>query len=133
MSPDVQSAADALVPVPLHPAAARRALSAARLDVLVFADTTSEPLAWCLSLGRLAPVQAAFWGNPTTTGHGDAVDYFLSGDVLEAAQGAQLYDEQVVRMQGQGIWCVAVAGGCGRCTSACTNTYRHEWHANHST
>ena len=74
MSPDVKTAADALVPVPLHPAAARRALSAARLDVLVFADTTSEPLAWCLSLGRLAPVQAAFWGNPTTTGHGDAVD-----------------------------------------------------------
>ena len=97
MSPDVQSAADALVPVPLHPAAARRALSAARLDVLVFADTTSEALAWAMSLRRTAPVQVAFWGNPVTTGHGDEIDYFMSGDAMEVrlARLAALVDAAV--------------------------------------
>ncbi len=29
--------------------------------------------------------QVVFWGNPTTPGHVDSVDYFMSGDVMEVA------------------------------------------------
>lgn len=39
-----------------------------RLDILVFADTTGEPISNFLLLGRLARVQAAFWGTPVTSG-----------------------------------------------------------------
>ena len=89
-SPFIEQAVDEQVLLPLHLPAARRLVEAAHLDVLVFADTTSEPLAWCLSLGRMAPVQVAFWGNPSTTGHGDTLDYFMSGDVMEVRLGHAL-------------------------------------------
>lgn len=36
--------------------------------MLVFADTTCEPVSHFLALGRVAPIQAAFWGTPITTG-----------------------------------------------------------------
>ena len=90
VSDGIQAAAQRLLAVPRHPVPPRRVIQDARLDVLVFADTTSEPLAWCLSLGRMAPVQVAFWGNPSTTGHGDTLDYFMSGDVMEVRLGHAL-------------------------------------------
>ena len=83
VSADIAAAIDEDIPLPLHAVAVRAEVIAARLDVLVFADTTSEPLAWTLSLGRMAPIQMAFWGNPSTTGHGDTLDYFISGDAME--------------------------------------------------
>ena len=93
----VLDAADELIEVPLHPVSASAVLDAARLDVLVFADTTSEALAWAMSLRRTAPVQVAFWGNPVTTGHGDEIDYFMSGDAMEVrlARLAALVDAAV--------------------------------------
>ena len=45
-----------------------RLTSAVRLDVLVYADMNSEPVSHFLGFSRLARVQAAFWGNPITTG-----------------------------------------------------------------
>lgn len=56
-------------PHPLHPRCTPLiGLVPHRLDVLVFADTTCEPISSFLALGRLAPVQAAFWGTPITSG-----------------------------------------------------------------
>lgn len=75
-----------------------------RLDVIIFADTTSEPLAHTLAMQRLAPVQGLYWGNPTTSGHGDTVDFFISGDRLESDEGSEYYSEQLVRIGGQAIW-----------------------------
>jgi len=47
-----------------------------------------------------------FWGNPTTPGHVDSVDYYMSGDVMETDAGQTHYTEQLIRLEGQAIWCV---------------------------
>ena len=68
------------------------------LDVLIFADTLSEPMTYFLSRYRFAPVQAAFWGNPITTGSPN-VDYFVSADRMEdpfrTTMERDVYEEQV--------------------------------------
>jgi hypothetical protein len=51
-------------------------------------------------------LQVVFWGNPTTPGHIDSVDYFMSGDVMEIDLGQTHYTEQLIRLSGQAIWCV---------------------------
>ncbi len=48
--------------------------------------------------------QVVFWGNPTTPGHVDSVDYFMSGDVMEIDVGQTHYTEQLIRIDGQAIW-----------------------------
>ena len=88
---------------------ARIQMSELRLDVLIFADMMSEPLTYFLGLGsRIAPVQCLFWGNPVTSG-GRNIDYFISGEHMEpersnAESDIEQYSEQVLLLQGQGIW-----------------------------
>ena len=48
--------------------------------------------------------QMVFWGNPTTPGHLDSIDYFMSGDVMEIDVGQTHYTEQLIRLEGQAIW-----------------------------
>ncbi len=50
-----------------------------------------------------------FWGNPTTPGHLDSIDYFTSGDVMEIDVGQTHYTEQLIRLEGQAILCVPLS------------------------
>lgn len=51
----------------------------------------------------------AFWGNPVTTGS-QTIDYYLSADIMESpfrtriSQSDEPYTEQVLLIEGQGIW-----------------------------
>lgn len=72
LNPDIKEAADEIHIVPMHQRAVRNKLVELHLDVLIFADTMSEPQNWLLSHMRMAPVQIAFWGNPVTSGALDA-------------------------------------------------------------
>eukprot|EP01036_Dinobryon_divergens_P046303 gene46303-61920_t len=80
-----------------------------KLDILVFADVLSEPMNHFLAYSRLAPVQVAFWGNPVTS-CSPHMDYFVSADGMEypfrnrLTPTADPYAEQVVLLEGQGIW-----------------------------
>ena len=53
--------------------------------------------------------QMAFWGNPITSGS-QQIDFFVSADVMEHPHRTRMpiadepYTEQVVLMEGQGIW-----------------------------
>ena len=47
-----------------------------------------------------------FWGNPITSGHIDSADYYMSADVMEVDVGQLHYTEQLLRVDGQGIWYV---------------------------
>ena len=53
--------------------------------------------------------QIAFWGNPITSGS-LSIDYFVSADVMEHPYRTRMpvahepYSEQLVLMEGQGIW-----------------------------
>lgn len=54
-------------------------------DAIIYTDQLSESEANRLAFRRLAPVQAIFWGNPTSSGKRDCCsDYFLSADRMEA-------------------------------------------------
>jgi protein O-GlcNAc transferase len=122
----VQEAADHIFTVPLSHKVALRMLSELNLDILIFADTMSEPIAHFMAHSRLATIQIAFWGNPVTTGS-EHIDYFISSDDMEHPYRTRMryrgttgcntevclsstntddepYTEQVILIEGQGIW-----------------------------
>jgi hypothetical protein len=49
-------------------------------------------------------MQAVFWGNPISSGHIDSSDFYMSADVMEVDTGQLHYTEQLLRVDGQGIW-----------------------------
>ena len=73
------------------------------LDVVVYPeigmDTTCKALA-CL---RLAPIQAASWGHPETTGL-PTIDYYLSGELLEPLRANHYYSEKLIKLPNLGTY-----------------------------
>lgn len=81
---------------------------ARQLDVLIFPEVGIDPMTSKLASLRLAPVQAASWGHPLTTGL-PTIDYYLSAEALEPPQAEAHYTEQLVRLPGLGC-CLAPPG-----------------------
>jgi protein O-GlcNAc transferase len=112
LSPIIVKSSDHVVFIPLLHIFAYEQISDLHLDILIFADTLSEPTTHFLAQSRMAPLQAAFWGNPVTSGS-PAIDYFLSSDFMEHPYRTRLIDadepyvEQLVLFPGQGIWYTA--------------------------
>ena len=75
--------------------AAQQQLSEARMDLLVYPEIGMDPFTYFLAFARLAPVQAAFYGHPDTTGIGN-IDYFISHQGCEPANAADHYREKLV-------------------------------------
>jgi predicted O-linked N-acetylglucosamine transferase (SPINDLY family) len=74
---------------------------AQQLDVLIYPEIGMDPLTAKLASLRLAPVQAASWGHPHTSGL-PTIDYFLSADALEPERAERHYSERLVRLPGLG-------------------------------
>jgi len=74
-----------------------------QLDVLIYPEIGMDPVTAKLASVRLAPVQAASWGHPITTGL-PTIDYFLSADALEPPQADDHYTERLVRLPGLGCF-----------------------------
>jgi predicted O-linked N-acetylglucosamine transferase (SPINDLY family) len=72
-----------------------------QLDVLIYPEVGMDPLTAKLASLRLAPVQAATWGHPITTGL-PTLDYFLSAEALEPAGAEAHYTERLIRLPGLG-------------------------------
>jgi len=72
-----------------------------QLDVLIYPEVGMDPTTAKLASLRLAPVQAASWGHPHTTGL-PTIDYFLSADALEPPGAQAHYTERLVRLPGLG-------------------------------
>ena len=77
VSESIARAIDRFESVPADPEVVAQRIRDARLDVLVFPDIGLDPLMTVLASLRLAPVQAAFYGHPATTGL-DSIDDFLA-------------------------------------------------------
>lgn len=69
------------------------------LHVLIFPELGMDPVTLQLGCLRLAPVQATSWGHPNTSGL-PTIDYFLSSDAMEPADGDTHYTEKLVRLAG---------------------------------
>jgi len=75
------------------------------LDVLIYPEVGMDPLTVQLASLRLAPVQAASWGHPETTGL-PTIDYYLSAEYLEPPQAQENYTERLVALPGIGCYYV---------------------------
>jgi protein O-GlcNAc transferase len=71
------------------------------LDVLVYPELGMNSDTFTLASLRLAPVQVAGWGHPTTTGL-PAIDWFLSSADMEPAEAQQDYSERLALLPGLG-------------------------------
>ncbi len=74
-----------------------KTIAADRPHVLVYLELGMDELAIQLACHRLAPVQCVTWGHPVTTGL-PVMDYFLSSDLMEPADGQRHYTETLVRL-----------------------------------
>jgi protein O-GlcNAc transferase len=79
-----------------------QAISEANLDALIYPEIGMHPLTTQLASLRLAPVQAATWGHPETTGL-PTMDLYLSADGLEPAEAQGNYTERLVRLPNLGV------------------------------
>jgi predicted O-linked N-acetylglucosamine transferase (SPINDLY family) len=95
----LRTLAERAIDLPDEPLAAQQAIAGCELDVLIFLDIGMQPIWDLLAYGRLAPVQAALFGHPETTGI-DTLDYFLSCDAMEPVNGEEHYWEKLVRLPG---------------------------------
>ena len=80
-----------------------RFIKSLRLDVLVFPDLGNFGENYQYAGMRLAPVQCTSWGQPVTSGL-STIDYFLSSEFMEPANGGEHYTEKLVRLPGTGAY-----------------------------
>ncbi len=77
----------------------RTQLAEAELDVLIYPEIGFDPIAYFLAYARLAPIQAAAWGQPGTTGI-PTLDYFLSETDMEPDDADSHYTERLITLNG---------------------------------
>jgi len=67
------------------------------LYILIFPEIGMDPITVKLASLRLAHVQCACWGHPTTTGL-PTIDYYLSSDLMEPPDADNDYTEKLIRL-----------------------------------
>jgi protein O-GlcNAc transferase len=71
-------------------------------DVIFYPEIGMDPATCALAALRLAPLQAASWGHPVTTGL-PSIDLYFSAELLEQARADDHYCEKLVRLPGSGV------------------------------
>ncbi|MFM6896294.1 MAG: hypothetical protein ACKPKF_02975, partial [Microcystis panniformis] len=72
------------------------------LHILVYLDIGMDARTTQLAGLRLAPVQCVTWGHPITSGL-PTIDYFISSELMEPAEGDNHYSEKLIRLPNLGI------------------------------
>jgi len=75
----------------------RQTILADAPHVLLYPEIGMDQVTAQLAAQRLAPVQCVSWGHPVTSGF-PTIDYFISSDRMEPADGAAHYTERLVRL-----------------------------------
>ena len=73
------------------------------LDVILYPEIGMDTVSKTLACLRLAPVQAASWGHPETTGL-PTIDFYLSAQLMEPPEASHLYSEKLVRLPNLGTY-----------------------------
>jgi protein O-GlcNAc transferase len=79
------------------------AIHGANLDALIYGEIGMDALTLQLAAMRLAPVQAATWGHPETTGL-PTMDFYLSAEGLEPPNAQGNYSEKLVLLPHMGVY-----------------------------
>jgi predicted O-linked N-acetylglucosamine transferase (SPINDLY family) len=90
---------DRFVQGPLPLAVWRERIAMDRPHVLIYPEIGMDPTVAQLAAMRLAPVQYASWGHPSTSGY-PTIDGFLSSEAMEPPDGEDHYTEELVRLPG---------------------------------
>jgi protein O-GlcNAc transferase len=72
--------------------------------VLIYPEVGMDPAAAALAAQRLAAVQCNSWGHPATSGF-PTLDYYLSSDLMEPADGRDHYTERLIRLPNLSVYC----------------------------
>jgi Fe-S-cluster containining protein len=72
------------------------------LDVLIYTDIGMSGRNHQYASMRLAPIQCTAWGHPVTSGL-PTIDYYLSSELMEPANGQDHYREKLIRLPGSGL------------------------------
>ncbi|MHA1598862.1 MAG: tetratricopeptide repeat protein, partial [Alphaproteobacteria bacterium] len=102
MSAALDAAADKVVVLDRNLERDRKAIEDEKPDILFYPDIGMDDYTYYLAYGRLAPVQVTTWGHPDTTGIPN-MDYFISSETLEPADGRDHYNERLIKLSGLGI------------------------------
>ena len=94
-----QALFDRFVQGPLPIGAWRDRIAADRPHALIYPEIGMDPTVAQLAAMRLAPVQYASWGHPSTSGY-PTIDFFLSSAAMEPQDGDDHYSERLVRLPG---------------------------------
>jgi predicted O-linked N-acetylglucosamine transferase (SPINDLY family) len=81
----------------------RRAILDDAPHVLIYPEVGMDPVCAQLAAQRLAPVQCNAWGHPDTSGF-PTLDFFISSDLMEPANGQEDYTERLVRLPNLSIY-----------------------------
>jgi predicted O-linked N-acetylglucosamine transferase (SPINDLY family) len=84
-------------------------LAEQQLDALLYPEVGMDTMNARLASLRLAPVQAASWGHPETTGL-PTIDFYLSAQDLEPPGAQENYTERLVALPHLGCTCAAYRG-----------------------
>jgi protein O-GlcNAc transferase len=79
----------------------RQIILADRPHVLLYPEISMNHEASELAAMRLAPVQCNYLGHPQTCGY-PTVDFFISGELVEPADGEQHYTEKLIKLPNVG-------------------------------
>jgi protein O-GlcNAc transferase len=79
------------------------AIHSADLDALIYGEIGMDALTLQLAAMRLAPIQAATWGHPETTGL-PTIDFYLSAEELEPSSAQDNYSEKLVLLPHMGVY-----------------------------
>lgn len=77
-------------------------LNESQLDILIFPELGMDNETFLLSQMRFCNIQCQMLGHPVTSGSRN-VDYVLSSDLMEPADGQRHYSEKLVRLPGLGV------------------------------
>jgi protein O-GlcNAc transferase len=75
--------------------------------VLIYPEVGMDRIATLLAAQRIAAVQCNSWGHPDTSGF-PTLDYFLSSDLMEPADGQDHYSERLIRLPNLSVYCEPV-------------------------
>src|SRR5205085_4332807 len=94
---------DRFVQGPLSLDTWRRAILDDAPHVLIFPEIGMDKVSAQLAAQRLTAVQCASWGHPVTSGF-PTVDYFISSELMEPADGQAHYSERLIRLPNLSIY-----------------------------
>lgn len=103
MTEAFRAAADHHVVLPRQARVAQERIKELKLDILLFADIGMDSLTQSLCYSRMAPIQAATWGHPVTSGS-PMIDHFLSTALAEPDGASDHYTERLESLPNLGVY-----------------------------